>query len=43
MDSGSGSFGPSFYHWEDNGEYAQWLGDYLESEYDVMVIFYHLV
>jgi hypothetical protein len=41
MDSGSGSLGPSFYHWGDNGEYAQWLKDYPESEYHVMVTSYH--
>ena len=23
-----GHLGPSFYHWSDNGEYAQWLKDY---------------
>jgi hypothetical protein len=41
MDSRSGSLGPSFYHWDDNGEYTQWLREYLESEYDMMVTSHH--
>ena len=36
-----GHLGPSSYHWSDNGEYAQWLKDYLELMYDVMMISYH--
>ena len=41
IDSGSGGLGPSFYHYGDDGEYAQWLTDYSESEFDVMVMFHH--
>jgi hypothetical protein len=36
MDLGSGSLGPNFYHYGDNGNYAQWLREYPESEFDVM-------
>jgi hypothetical protein len=41
IDSGSGSLGPSFHHWGDNGEYVQWLRYCPESEYDVMVTSHH--
>ena len=41
IDSGSGSLGPSCYHYGDNGEYAQWLRNYPESEFDVMMTSYH--
>ena len=41
MDSESGGLDPSFYHYGDNGEYAQWLRDYPESEFDVMVTSHH--
>ena len=37
IDVGLGSLGPSFYHWSDNGEYAQWLREYPDYVYDVMV------
>ena len=37
MDSGLSSLGPSLYHWSDNGEYAKWLNEYLDSMCDVMV------
>ena len=36
-----GHLGPSFYHWNDNGEYAQWLKDYSESVCDEMMISHH--
>ena len=41
IDSGFGFLGPSFYHYGDNENYAQWLGKYLESEFDVKVTFHH--
>ena len=36
LDSGLCSLGPSFYHYGDDGEYAQWLREYPKSEFDVM-------
>lgn len=41
IDTRLGHRGPSFYHWSDNGEYAQCLKDYLESVCDVMMISHH--
>ena len=41
LDSGSGGLGPSFYHYGDDGEYAQWLREYPESEFDMMATSYH--
>ena len=35
---GSGSLGSKFYNHGDDGEYVQWLREYLESEYDIMTI-----
>ena len=37
----SSSLGPNFYHWRDNGRYAQWLRDYPKSEYDVLMKSHH--
>ena len=37
----SGSLGPSFYNYGDDGEYAQWLRDYQESEFDIMTTSHH--
>ena len=36
-----GRLGPGFYHWSDNGNYAQWLKDYPDSVCDVMVTSHH--
>ena len=41
MDSGSGGLGPRFYHYEDNGKYAQWLEEYPESEFDILPTSHH--
>jgi hypothetical protein len=41
IDSRSCSLGHSIYHWSDNGEYSQWLRDYSESVYDIMVTSHH--
>ena len=32
IELGSEGLGPSFYHYGDNGDYAQWLRDYPESK-----------
>jgi len=42
IDSGSGSLGPNFYNYGDNGDYSQWLREYPESEVDVMVTFHQV-
>ena len=42
IDSGSGFLGPSFYHRGYDGDYAQWLREYAESEFDVMVTSHHV-
>ena len=42
LDSGSEGLGPNFYHYEDNWEYAQWLREYPESEFDVIVTSHQL-
>ena len=36
-ESSSGFLGPNFYHWNDDGEFAQWLREYPESVYDIMM------
>ena len=41
IDSGSGGLSPSFYHYGDDGEYAQWLRDYPELEFNVIVTSQH--
>ena len=41
IDSRSRSLDPRFSRWGDNGEYDQWLRDYSDSEYDMMVMFHH--
>ena len=41
IDLASGFLGPSFYHCEDDGDYAKWLKEYLHSEFDVMVTSHH--
>ena len=41
IDSGLGGLGLNFYDYGDNGEYAQWLRDYPELEFDVMVTSHH--
>ena len=41
IDSGSDGLGPCFYHYGNNGECAQCLREYPESEFDVMVTFHH--
>ena len=41
LDARLGHLGPSFYHWSDNGEYAQWLKEYPELVCDVMVTSHH--
>ena len=41
IDSGSGFLGPSFDHYGDNGDYAQWLREYPKSEFDVMAMSYY--
>lgn len=41
MEVGSSSLGPRLYHWIDNDNYAQWLRNYPELAYDMMVTSYH--
>ena len=41
IDTGSGGLGPSFYNYGDDGKYAQWLKDYPESKFNVMMTSYH--
>ena len=41
IDTGLGGLGPSFYNYWDDGEYVQWLRNYLKSEFDVMMTSYH--
>ena len=41
VSSSSGSLGPQFYHHEDDGEYAQWLKEYPESEFDILATSHH--
>ena len=42
IDTGSGGLGHNFYNCGDDGEYVQWLTDYLESEFDVMTTFHYV-
>ena len=39
--SASEFLGLNFYHCEDDGNYAQWLKEYSESDFDVMVMSHH--
>lgn len=41
MNSSSGGLGPRFYHYGDNGEYAQWVKKYPESEFDILATSHH--
>ena len=42
IDLALGFLGPSFYHYGDNGDYAQWLREYPELEFDVIVTSHHV-
>ena len=41
VDLGSGGLGLRFYHYRDNGEYAQWLKKYPGLEFDILATFHH--
>ena len=41
IDTRSGGLGSRFYNYGDDGEYAQWLKNYPEAEFDVMMTSQH--